>query len=101
MCRARRVARLSCTSPPQRWITTRPADQGIRWPRLWIAGAAQDSASPTKSENALACVDQPCDDRSWESIRNVFANSAYRGFTLLRLVEHGCNPWGTDREAYA
>ena len=68
---------------------------------FWIAEAAQDSAIPTKSENALACVNQPGDDRSWDSIRNVFANSAYRGFTLLRLVENGCNPWGTDREAYA
>src|SRR5512144_1164845 len=68
---------------------------------FWIAEAAQDRGIPAKSENALACIDQPGDDRSWESIRNVFANSAYRGFTLLRLVENSCNPWGTDREAYA
>jgi hypothetical protein len=68
---------------------------------FWIAQAAHDRGVPAKSENALACVNQPGDDRTWESIRNVFANSTYQGFTLLRLVENGCNPWGTDRDAYA
>ena len=70
---------------------------------FWISQAAQDRNIHHKSENALACVAKPGDDRNWESIRNVFSNAPYQGFTLLRLVDHGCpgdpagNPWGIDR----
>ena len=66
---------------------------------FWISQAAQDCNIHHKSENALACVAKPGDDRNWESIRNVFSNAPYQGFTLLRLVDHGCpgNPWGIDR----
>lgn len=68
---------------------------------FWISEGAQDRHIKHKGENALACVNQPGDDRTWEMIRNVYSNAAYTGFTLLRLVETGCNPWGTDKGTYA
>ena len=73
---------------------------------FWISQGAQDHNIRHKSENALACVAAPGDDRTWENIRNVFSSTSYRGFTLLRLVNHGCSdatggPWGTDKAAYA
>lgn len=74
---------------------------------FWISEAAQDRDIRHKSENALACVDKPGDDRTWGSVRNAFNFAPYSGFTLLRLVERGCpgdpsgNPWGIDKEPYA
>jgi len=74
---------------------------------FWISQAARDRNIHHKSENALACIDKPGDDRTWESIRNVFSYASYRGFTLLRLVDRGCpgdaagSPWGTDKAGYA
>lgn len=74
---------------------------------FWISQGAQDRNIRHKSENALACVAKPGDDRTWESVRNVFSNAPYRGFTLLRLVDRGCpddpagSPWGTDQAAFA
>ena len=73
---------------------------------FWISEAAQDRNIQHKSENALACVDKPGDDRTWGSVRNAFTFAPYRGFTLLRLVERGCpgdpsgNPWGIDKAPY-
>jgi hypothetical protein len=67
---------------------------------FWISEGAQDRGIAHKGENALACVDTPGDDRSWQGVRNVYSNAPYRGFTLLRLVNGGCNPWQTDKTAY-
>jgi hypothetical protein len=67
---------------------------------FWISQAAQDRKITHKSENALACVDTPGDDRSWDHIRNVFTHAPYKGFTLLRLTHTGCNPWGVDKAQY-
>ena len=67
---------------------------------FWISEGAQDRGIRHKGENALACVDTPRDDRHWEAIRNVYSNAPYRGFTLLRLSNGGCNPWQTDKAAY-
>jgi hypothetical protein len=67
---------------------------------FWISEAAQDRNITHKSENALACVDAPNDDRTWDHIRNVFSNTPYKGFTLLRLTNAGCGPWRVDKAQY-
>jgi hypothetical protein len=67
---------------------------------FWISQGATDRGLTHKSENALACVDTPGDDRSWDQIRNVFTYAPYQGFTLLRLSDTGCGPWPVDRVQY-
>jgi hypothetical protein len=73
---------------------------------FWISQGAADHGITHKGENALACVNGPeppgsPDDRNWGRIRNAFTHAPYRGFTMLRLVETGCNPWQTDKDDYA
>lgn len=74
---------------------------------FWISQAAQDRNITHKSENALACVDKPGDDRTWDHIRNVFSYAPYHGFTLLRLTNGPCSPdepgthtWDIDKAQY-
>lgn len=72
----------------------------------WISQGALDRGLEHKAENALACVDNPGDDRSWANIRFVYARSAYTGFTLLRLSGKpdcgaGRSPWEVDRGPFA
>ncbi len=73
---------------------------------FWISHGAADHDITHKGENALACVGGPeppgsPDDRNWDRIKNAVTFAPYSGFTLLRLVETGCNPWQTDRDHYA
>jgi hypothetical protein len=73
---------------------------------FWISQGAADHGITHKGENALACVNGPeppgsPDNRNWGRIRNAFTHAPYRGFTMLRLVEGGCNPWQTDKNDYA
>jgi beta-amylase len=70
---------------------------------FWISHGASDHGIQHKGENALACVDGPeapnsADDRNWGRIRNAFSNAPYQGFTSLRLVNDGCNPWADRQE---
>jgi len=67
---------------------------------FWISEAARDRHITHKSENALACVDAPNDNRTWDQIRNVFSHAPYQGFTLLRLTDAGCGPWRVDKVQY-
>lgn len=67
---------------------------------FWISEAARDWNITHKSENALACVDTPNDDRTWDHVRNVLSNASYKGFTLLRLTNAGCRPWSVDKAQY-
>lgn len=71
----------------------------------WISQGAVDRRLEHKAENALACVDNPGDDRSWDNVRFVFRRSAYTGFALLRLSgDLSCgdvSPWEVDRRPYA
>jgi beta-amylase len=73
---------------------------------FWVSHGASDHDIQHKGENALACVGGPeppdsPDNRNWGRIRNVFSHAPYRGFTLLRLVNDGCDPWQTDKNDYA
>jgi hypothetical protein len=73
---------------------------------FWISQGAADHGITHKGENALACIDGPeppgsLDNRNWGRIRNAFTHAPYRGFTMLRLVQTGCNPWQTDKNDYA
>jgi hypothetical protein len=67
---------------------------------FWISEVARDRNITHKSENALACIDTPGDDRTWDHIRNVFSHASYKGFTLLRLTNAGCRPWSVDKAQY-
>jgi beta-amylase len=67
---------------------------------FWISGAAQKRNITHKSENALACVNTPGDDRTWDLVRNAFTYASYQGFNLLRLSHAGCDPWGVDKAQY-
>jgi hypothetical protein len=67
---------------------------------FWISEAAHQRNITHKSENALACVNTPGDDRTWDLIRNAFTYASYQGFTLLRLSHAGCDPWGVDKAQY-
>jgi beta-amylase len=73
---------------------------------FWISHGASDHGIVHKGENALACVGGPeppgsPDNRDWGRIRNAFSHAPYRGFTLLRLENGGCDPWRTDKGDYA
>lgn len=73
---------------------------------LWISQGSVDRDLTHKAENALACVDNPGDDRSWANIRTVFRRADYTGFALLRLsgkpdCGEALSPWEADRRAYA
>lgn len=67
---------------------------------FWISEAARERGITHKSENALACVATPGDDRTWDHIRNVFTHASYQGFTFLRLTDAGCDPWRVDKAGY-